>query len=53
MATDVTLTVLEALGVRHLAPAGALVGSTITAVPDAATANACCAATVYLELCMA
>jgi hypothetical protein len=39
MTTDLTPTVLEALGIRDLAPDGALVGSTISAVPGPAAAN--------------
>jgi hypothetical protein len=46
MTTDVSPTVLEALGIRDLAPGGALVGSTITAVPGAAAANARVAAMI-------
>ena len=39
-ATDVTPTLLEALGVRDQAPTGALVGSTLRHSPDDATAGA-------------
>lgn len=37
--TDIAPTLLEALGIRDQAPAGALVGSTIRATPDDATAG--------------
>lgn len=37
--TDVTPTLLDALGIRDRAPAGALVGSAIRATPDDATAG--------------
>jgi hypothetical protein len=38
-ATDITPTVLDALGVRDLAPAGALVGSSVRFAPDDAMAG--------------
>jgi hypothetical protein len=46
MATDLTPTVLAALGIRDRAPGGALVGSTITAVPGPAAASARVAAMI-------